>query len=260
MIDFNKAKKEFDIYLKDYDNNNSKVDLKFRHTLGVINVIEYISEELGLSQTDIDLAKLIALLHDIGRFEQAIKYDSFEDYQTMDHAQLADKILFENGLIRKFIDTTKYDNTISKAILNHNRLNIEEGLEEKKLLHAQLIRDADKLDNFRVRANDNFEDIFDSSLEGLEQSEITDKIYEDFMNSRMIISTERNHPADFWISYLAYIFDINFVPSFRYIVENEYIDTIIDRIDYKIPETKDRMENIRNHAKQFINKKLEDHE
>ena len=130
-------------------------------------------------------------------------------------------------------------------------------MEEKELFHAKLIRDADKTDNFRIRAVGNINDIFDSTLEGLENSIITDKIYDDFMSSKMIISTERKHPVDFWISYLAYIFDFNFYPGLRYIKEKNYINIIIDRIEYKVPETKSRMEIVRNHAIQFINESLE---
>jgi putative nucleotidyltransferase with HDIG domain len=256
MTDFTKAKKQFHTYLKDYDSNNSKIALKNRHTMGVVEISELISRELELSEEDVNLAMLIALLHDIGRFEQAIKFNSFEDYESMDHGQLAVKILFKDGLISEFIDTREFDNIISKAILNHNKLDIENGLTKRELLHAKLIRDADKTDNFRVRAEGNFEDIFDSTLEGLERSKITNKIYDDFMSCRMIISTERKTPVDFWVSYLAYIFDFNFPPGMEYIMEKDYINIIIDRIDYKVPETIRRMENIRKHAIHFINESL----
>ena len=256
MIDLNKAKKRFNAFTKDYDTNNSKVDLKIEHTIGVVRMSEYISRELGLSEEDINLSMLIALLHDIGRFEQDIKYDSFEDYKSMDHAELADKILFKDALISDFIETRKFDKIISKSILNHNKLKIEDGLNKRELLHVKLIRDADKVDNLLLRVSRNIEDFFDSTLIELEKSKISNKIYDDFMNSKMIISTERIYPIDFWISYLAYIFDLNFYPGLRYIKEKDFINKIIDRIEYKVPETKSRMENIRSHAINFVDEKL----
>ena len=84
--------------------------------MGVMKVAGYIASELHLSEDDVELAKMIGLLHDIGRFEQAIKYDNFDDYNTMDHAEYGVKILFKDGMIRKFIDTDEYDEIIKKAI------------------------------------------------------------------------------------------------------------------------------------------------
>lgn len=41
------------------------------------------------------------------------------------HSILGNKILFKNNLIRNFVKDEKYDDIISKAILKHNRLLIE---------------------------------------------------------------------------------------------------------------------------------------
>ena len=152
MIDFNQASVIFKKYLQDYDLEYGKIELKIRHTYGVVNASEYIAKELSLDDENIELAKLIALLHDIGRFEQIKKFDCFIDNKNIDHAILGNEILFKNNLIRTFIKDTQYDNIISKAILNHNKLSIEDGLTDKELLHAKIIRDADKTDNFRVKA------------------------------------------------------------------------------------------------------------
>ena len=46
---------------------------------------EYLSNKLNLSKTDKELAKIIGLYHDIGRFEQDKRYDSFNDKKTFDH-------------------------------------------------------------------------------------------------------------------------------------------------------------------------------
>ena len=66
MIDYNKALQAFIDYLKEYDVNNGMIALKVRHTYGVVSLSEYIAKDINLSKEDIELAKLIALLHDIG--------------------------------------------------------------------------------------------------------------------------------------------------------------------------------------------------
>ena len=77
MIDFKHAMCVFKKFVQDFDSQYGKIDLKIRHTYGVVKASEYIASKLKLSSEDIELAKLIALLHDIGRFEQIRKSDSF---------------------------------------------------------------------------------------------------------------------------------------------------------------------------------------
>lgn len=257
MDNFTKAIGEFRKYIiENYNTKDGMINLKIRHTYGVIDVSEYISKNMGLDNENIQLAKIIALLHDIGRFEQAKEYKDYRDYKNIDHAELGVKILFEDGLIRKFIEDSKYDNIILKAIKNHNRLKIENGLNKEELLHAKIIRDADKIDNFRVKVEDSFEDIANLTREELENSNITDKIYNDFMNDKLIIISERKEPLDYWISYIAFIFDYNFRIGLKYIYDGNYINTMIDRIDYKKDEVKEKMNKIKKHSLEFLEDKI----
>lgn len=257
MIDFKHAMSAFKKYLENFDSQYGKIDLKIRHTYGVVKASEYIANKLNLSNEDIELAKLIALLHDIGRFEQIRQSDSFIDNKNMDHAILGNDILFKNNLIRDFIEDTQYDNIILKAILNHNRLYIEDGLTERELLHAKIIRDADKTDNFRVKAEEDFENIIDnSSKDILENDIISENIFNDFMNSKIIVREDRKTYMDFWVSYIAFIFDYNYKFGLEYIKEMNYINIIVDRLDYKNIDTKQKMEKIRKHALEFIAKRI----
>jgi len=257
MIDFEKAKIAFKEYLKDYDSQYGKIELKIRHTYGVVKASEYITSKLSLDRENIELAKLIALLHDIGRFEQIKQCDCFIDNKDIDHAILGNEILFEKNFIRNFIKDEQYDNIISKAILNHNKLAIENNLNDRELLHAKIIRDADKLDNFRVKSEEDFKNIIDNSnREKLENSVISEKVFNDFMDSKVIVSKDRNTYMDFWVSYIAFIFDFNFIPGLEYIQEMDYINKIIDRLNYKNADTKQKMEKIREHSIQYIENKV----
>ena len=132
MIDFKHAMCAFKKYIQDFDSQYGKIDLKIRHTYGVVKASEYIASKLKLSSEDIELAKLIALLHDIGRFEQIRKSDSFIDNKDIDHAILGNDILFKHSLIRELIDDNQYDSIISKSILNNNQLYIEEDINQQE--------------------------------------------------------------------------------------------------------------------------------
>ena len=85
MIDFKSARAAFEEYLKEYDRDDDKIRLKIVHTYCVVDCVENIARRMGLPREDRELGMLIGLLHDIGRFEQIKRYDSFMP-DTMDHA------------------------------------------------------------------------------------------------------------------------------------------------------------------------------
>lgn len=256
MIDIQKAEKAFEEYLKSYDLNNGKVALKVRHTYGVVRASEMLAKSLNLTKEDSDLSKLIAFLHDIGRFEQSkVNSDVYDnaDKQFFDHGEYGVKVLFEEGLIRNFIEDNSYDEIIKKSILNHNKLEIEEGLNEKELLHAKLVRDNDKLDNFRVKLEESFKVLLGTDDMNLIENEvISDDIYKTFLSKRLITYGDVKTCLDRWMSYIAYIFDFNFPESFKYLDDNDMINKNFDRINYKNPDTIKKIEVMKNLSKEYV--------
>ena len=256
-MDFELAKKSFQEYLKNYDTNDGSIALKIKHTYEVVKKSEYIANGLRLDKENIELAKIIALLHDIGRFEQIKEFEEFND-KKIEHAEFGVKVLFDNGLIRKFMDENKYDNIIYKAIYNHNKYKIEENLNEKELLQCKIIRDADKLDNFRVKEKDKLEDMFPKiyNEKTINYETISEKVYEDFMQHKCIKLEDRKTIIDYWVCVIAFIFDLNFNISLQYVKENNYIDILVNRIEYKNDTTKQKMEDIRKCAKEYIDDRI----
>lgn len=261
MIDLKYAQKSFKEYLEKFDSKNEKIALKIRHTYSVLEASEYISDKLNLDLENKDLAKLIALLHDIGRFEQLKEFDSYDDFSSIDHAEAGLNLLFskkENGelVIRNFIQETKYDEIIYKAIKNHNKYAIECGLNEIELLHAKLIRDCDKLDNFKVKETESMEALFGISQEEFENEILSDFIFEEFKNEKLIDSRNTKTNMDSWVSYIAFIFDYNFKESIEFIKEKNYINIIVDRINYKDKGTFEKMQKIKEIANNYIEKRI----
>ena len=257
MIDLDLAKKAFQKYLEDFDLQNGKIGLKIRHTYGVMKISEYIANDLNLAKEDIQLAILIALLHDIGRFEQARTFQDFRDHMTVDHGKLGVQILFKDNLIREFIEDDQYDDIIKTAIFNHNKFELEPNLKGRELLHSQIIRDADKTDNFRVKTNEDLKNIFGISMEETENSKISKKIFDDIMNNKMVINEDRQTELDNWVGLLGFIFDFNFNSGLKYIKKEDYINRVVDRLDYKDHTTKVQMEEIRKHELNYIDQRLE---
>jgi len=257
MIDLQKARKAFNEYINNYSNqDDAGFNLKVVHTYHVVDNAMMIAEKLGLSKEDINLAGLIAILHDIGRFDELKNLKKFDSVGN-DHAMFASKLLFEEGLINNFIDTDKYNNIIKKSIENHNKKSIEYGLNDKELLHAKIIRDADKLDNYRVKKEEKIENIFPgivNNIEELENSLISDNVYNSIINKECVDIKDRVYPLDYWVCILAFTFDINFKETLSIIKEKDYINILVNRINYT--NSNDKMNEIRNIINKYIDNKL----
>ena len=199
---------------------------------------------MGLPEEDRQLAQLIGLLHDIGRFEQLKRYNSFEP-NTMDHASFGVQILFEEGMIRQFVEENTWDSVIRTAIAKHSDYKLEGIEDSRELMHARIIRDADKLDNCRVKLEDPIETMLGVSAEEVGKTKISPEVMEQVYRKESILSQTRKTKMDYWISYLAYFFDINYEATFQIIREQNYVDRLINRIPYSNPETVAKMEEVR---------------
>lgn len=256
MIDIKKASMTFSEYVKAYDIDNPKIVLKVKHTFRTVEVAKKIAEDLNLNEEQVLLAQLIGLLHDIGRFEQLRIYDTFRDKDSIDHANFAVKILFEDGLIRNFIQDTKYDDLIYKAIKNHNKFKIEEGLSKEELLQARIIRDADKTDIFAVFVEDieqNKNVLYD--YEEVSKQKLTPKIMKDFEEYKQSNRDNFIRPIDNYINIIAFIFDYNFLTGLKIIKENHYIERTMKPICI-CDETKEQMKKIIKIANTYIEERI----
>ena len=216
------------------------------------------AESLELSKEDVELAELIGLLHDIGRFEQVKRYGTFVDYLSENHAKLGVDILFKDGLIRNFIEEDRYDRIIELAIINHNRDNkdITKDINDKEKLHIKLIRDSDKTDILYILTFEDEKSVWES--EKLEEEKFTDEIYREFVENHNIIYRNRKTHADTLVCHFAYAFDFNFNYGLKYVLDNKYYDKLYKRFNFKDKETKNRFENIYNITNSYIKEKLKE--
>lgn len=242
-MDFEQAKSAFEAYLDGYDRTDEKIQLKIVHTYGVVSCCEEIAHRMGLSEEDLMIAKLIGLLHDIGRFEQLKLYNSFEP-GTMNHAKYGARILFEDGMIREFVREDTWDDIIRTAIDRHSDFAIEGVEDARTLMHAKIIRDADKLDNCRVKLDEKIETMLEVSPEETGACAISDAVWQYCLEKKSILASVRKTPMDYWISYVAYFYDIYFKETMQIILERDYISRIVHRIPYSNKETAAKMEEL----------------
>jgi HD superfamily phosphodiesterase len=130
------------------EEDQRNIVLKEVHTHKVCANARLIAQDLSLGGRETLLAEIVALLHDVGRFPQYRKYKTFRDSISENHAVLGAKVLLEQGVLRDF--PKREQDIIVRAVTLHNVLTVPEGLDDDTLLFVKLIRDADKLDIWRV--------------------------------------------------------------------------------------------------------------
>ena len=219
---YEKVEKEFKNYVNNFDLNKEYIKLKYNHSFNVANLMAELSFRLNLDKEKIELAKVVGLLHDIGRFKQLELNNSFSD-KLLDHAVVGCKYLFDEGHIRDFIDDNKFDKIINTAIKNHNKKEIESNLSDDELLFSKMIRDMDKIDIY-YQESVHFNTVFNAS-------EINDKLLEEFKNEHIIGKDLVKSKTDSTLLQLAFIFDINFNESFDILVDSDNFDLYLSTID-----------------------------
>lgn len=241
VIDRQKVKAGFARYTCNYDVDNDKIKLKIEHTYRVADLCDKIAKDLGLSSYDVDMAWLIGMLHDVGRFEQLRKYGTFSDADSIDHAHYAAEILFDDGEISGYIgnnvdickDTSKDGNLtdigiIRKAIWNHSAYRIEEGLDGRTVLFCNIIRDADKIDIFKVINDTPIGIIYKVSSEDAVNAGISADVMQAIKEQHAVLRSLKKTPADHIAGHIALAFELVFPVSLRIAQEQGYLDKLMN--------------------------------
>ncbi len=240
-------------FLKNDENYKKNIKIKIDHTQRVVNIIDELCSTLKLNQNDSTLAKIIALFHDVGRFHQYQHYGTYRDKISENHALLGIKIIEQNKLLEKL--EKNESKLILDAISFHNRVSIPETSSEKTIFFSKLIRDADKIDIYKVVTDHylNPSDIFRNSIEmGLPNiSSISDKIFNSIMNDKIVNFNEIETLDDFKVLQMAWIFDLNFQYSYEIVNKNRYLNVIYESMDKS-----DALIQIFDHINQFLQKKI----
>ncbi len=228
------------------------IEIKADHSRKVHAEIVGLAKKLGLSQEDTFIAETIGLFHDIGRFKQYVKYQTFSDSKSQNHAELGVDVLKENNVLKNLSDDVK--EIIYKAILNHSRAEIIPDSNSKVILFSKLIRDADKLDIWRLiteyymvkeqQENKTLE------LDLPDTEEISDEVLQAILNHKLILKESMKTLNDFKLLQIAWVFDLNFDYSVQRLYEKKYLEKIIK----SLPEN-----NKVNQVKTIVNEFFERH-
>lgn len=201
--------------------------IKKRHTMEVYHHAERIASSLKLDNDDFSAAMVSALFHDIGRFEQFKHFGTYVDRDSVNHASHGVRVLKELGLLDDFTPDQKKN--ILSAIACHNCPVLPERLPEKAALYCRIVRDADKLDIFRVVI-----EVYESGkydpviLLNLEESDaITPSIGSSVLNRKVVPYHKMRTTADFKMVQLGWFSELSFPESYRIAREQQFAEKIL---------------------------------
>lgn len=229
----------FAAYVRDYDPTDPRIALKIVHTFQVTRRMEELcrAEHLPLGQAY--LHGLAALYHDIGRFEQVRRYHTFLDAKSLDHAQLSAEILEDGEFLDHLEDSQRA--AVIEAVREHSWLQVNPDLPKQTLYMARMLRDADKLDIFRVFATEDFEVSCNGSLEQAAWETISDPVYAAVMEGRSVKKEDRRTSLDIWATFLSFFYDLNFEASFHIANAQGYFRIPFGMVTLQHPQTRERV-------------------
>lgn len=263
-------------YVRNYDPSDEKIKLKIDHTYRVAGLCQRIAESLGLSEPDVDIAWLLGMLHDIGRFEQIRRFGTFNDVQSVDHAEFGADLLFKEGLIRKFaegyyeecelarsgneeaeqiIKNNEHHNKdtglLEMAIRQHNKYRVKEDLTERQRMFCDILRDADKVDIFKVNADIPMEIIYDVTTEELKNGVITKEVLESFYKKETVLKSVRRSAVDHIVGHISLLFELVYKESYRQVREQGYVYKLLD-FKSDVPEVNAEFDDMRKYVDEFL--------
>jgi hypothetical protein len=204
------------------------LDLKAEHTRRVCEAARDIGRSVDLSEEDLCLVEASALLHDIGRFEQYRRYRTFADHKSENHAELGVKVIKTNRVLEPLDSAAAH--IILRVVEGHNRSALPVGEEERCLFFLKLIRDADKIDIWRVvteyyrHAATKRNRSIELDLPDLDR--VSTSVYEALMKGKLVQMSDLQTLQDFKLLQIGWIYDVNFRRTFQIVQENKYLETI----------------------------------
>lgn len=239
MLDFTSLYHWFHNYYASFYSSDpvimKMVQLKEKHSVRVAQHARNLAENIGLSTENVNLAEMIGLLHDIARSEQA-QLKTFNDLASFDHGDRGILILEESGIL-KTLDWESQKN-IFFSVKYHNKLMVPSASPDK-MLFTGIIRDADKLDIFRILPNIVAEHNYSPPLVEL------------LRKGRALPYSEVKTIADNRLIRLGWLYDINYQWTLTQLIKDGYADTLIESLPNTSP-----FNEIKNSFKAYITAKL----
>lgn len=208
---------------------NANIKLKEQHSMRVCDEMKLLINSIELSQCNRFTAMLIALMHDLGRFPQFIKYKTYNDPRSVNHCLLALDVLSQTGILDTFGHSQKQ--LIEKAIKFHGMRELPPNLNGDCLVLSKLIRDADKLDIYLV-VTDYYKqyardpDNFNIEIELPDVPHYTPGVFDTVINGRLVDYSALKTWNDMKLMQIGWVYNIYFTAALKRLRLTKHLETI----------------------------------
>ncbi len=206
--------------------------LKYEHSLRVRDNAVIIARRGGWSEDDVAWSATAALLHDVGRFTQFAEFGTFADGRSFNHARRGGVVLEKEARLCHLPASER--TALLDAVSFHNCHVMPESLPERSFAWLKLVRDADKLDIFYVLDDAVRQNKLSLYPEIVLHVDVNGPPSEDVIGSvrhrRPVEYSMIRSLADFFLTQLAWIHDINYAAALDLIAEREIITRISDHL------------------------------
>ncbi|MDF7801176.1 HD domain-containing protein [Pontiellaceae bacterium B1224] len=230
---------------------NPVLQLKVDHCQRVADNSRQLAEDMGWNATEANRAEALGWLHDVGRFSQFTEFGTFMDSAAINHGERGWEIVRESGILPTLAPEERA--VLLDGIRYHNAKNEPDHLAEVSRPFLKLIRDADKLDIYRIVLDsieaDGFQELPNMLPQIVLQGPVSPDVLCQILKHRSCSTEAVRSLADFLMMQLCWIYDLNYPVSFQLVSERN----IIGRFEQLLPENQAVGQFVQD-AREYMNK------
>jgi hypothetical protein len=210
--------------------SRAMMGLKLVHSRRVAAEARSLAAELGWERGDQNTAEALGWLHDTGRFSQMAEFGTFRDAHSVSHALRGHEVLSQAGILRNC--SAKRARQILDSVLHHSGLKVPSDVHADSLAFVRLIRDADKLDIFRVfsevilenRVDDYPEIVHGVDLNGAPSPELLQELGAGRVPGYRLVRSLN----DWKLLLVSWVYDLCYVPTCRRVLERGVVSSLAE--------------------------------
>jgi hypothetical protein len=180
------------------------------------------------------LGEALGILHDTGRFSQFKEYGTFNDPGSINHGERGYQVVNDTDVLDEIEEVERL--AILAGIRYHNAHKIPSNdiVPESNIPFIKLIRDADKLDIFRVFVEEiqshHIDEHLRTVLDADTKTLFSEAAVNDIKNKQVVKYVNVQSSVDFHLLRLSWVFDINYEPTFNRLRDKRLFENIIDML------------------------------
>jgi hypothetical protein len=210
---------------------NANIELKDKHSRKVCEETTWLAGKLGLDDNQKRIAEAVALLHDVGRFEQFKKYRTYSDARSCNHSALGVEVICAERVLDGIDERER--GYIEAAVKYHGDKELPQGLDANTLLYCRLIRDADKIDIYRV-VTEYYEqyrhdpESFKLEIELPDEPWYSNEVVQKVLDGERIDYRLLKTWNDCKLIQLSWVYDVNFAATLERIRQRGFLEKLIE--------------------------------